>query len=330
MKAVFLDYDTVSNGDIDESALMDALPDMQFFGVTADDDLLSRVADAEIVLTNKIAIRADAIAAAPGLKLICLAATGTNNVDLDAASEHGVGVCNITSYCTDSVVQHVFALIFSLNQHLAGYQKLLQDGAWRDSPQFCLLDYEITELRGKMLGIVGYGELGRGTARMGEALGMNVIIAARPKSDASNADLSNTDPSNANPGRVSFDELLTRADVISIHCPLTADTEELFGAAQFRRMKDTALIINTARGAIIDEQALADALRAGEIGGAGIDVLSEEPPVSGNPLLDPDIPNLIITPHIAWAAREARQRAVDEMAANVKDFMAGGSRGRVV
>jgi glycerate dehydrogenase len=241
-------------------------------------------------------------------------------VDLDVASDRGVGVCNITAYCTDSVVQHVFALIFSLNQHLAGYQKLLQDGAWRDSPQFCLLDYEITELKGKTLGIVGYGELGRGTARMGKALGMNVIISARPKSDASNAD----------PDRVPFDELLARADIISIHSPLTADTEELFGAAQFRRMKETALIINTARGAIIDEQALADALRVGEIGGAGIDVLSEEPPVDGNPLLDRDIPNLIITPHIAWAAREARQRAVDEMAANVKDFLAGGRRGRVV
>ena len=320
MKAVFLDYDTVSNDDIDESALMDAAPEMQFFGVTADEDLSSRVADAEIVLTNKIAIRADTIAAAIRLKLICLAATGTNNVDLDAASEHGVGVCNITAYCTDSVVQHVFALIFSLNQHLVGYQKLLQDEAWRDSPQFCMLDYEITELKGKTLGIVGFGELGRGIARMAAVLGLNVLVSERPGGEASDADHD----------RVPFAELLTRADIISIHCPLTANTEELFGAEQFRRMKETALIINTARGAIIDEQALADALRSGEIGGAGIDVLSEEPPISGNPLLERDIPNLIVTPHIAWAAREARQRAVDEMAANVKDFLAGGRRGRVV
>lgn len=330
MKSVFLDYDTVSNGDIDESVLTDVLPDMRFFGVTAADDLVSRVADAEIVLTNKIAIGADTIAAAPKLKLICLAATGTNNVDLEAAGKRSVGVCNISAYCTDSVVQHVFSLILSLNQHLSSYQKLLQDGAWRDSPQFCLLHYPIRELRGQMLGIIGYGELGRGAAAMGKTLGMNVLVSLRPGCDDRQPIASQSDKNQTNVKRITFDEMLERADVISIHCPLTADTEKLFAASEFRRMKDTALLINTARGAIIDEQALADALRAGEIGGAGIDVLSEEPPVNGNPLLDATIPNLIVTPHIAWAAGEARQRAVDEMAANLKDFIAGGTRGRVV
>ncbi|MGH8495691.1 MAG: D-2-hydroxyacid dehydrogenase [Gammaproteobacteria bacterium] len=316
MKAVFLDFATVSRSDLDVAALKAILPGIELFDVTHALELPGRIAGAEVVITNKIRIDAAAIAAARNLRLVALVATGTNNVDLGAARERGVAVCNIRGYCTASVVQHVYALILALTHHLAGYQRLLQEGAWRESPQFCLLDYPIRELVGKTLGIVGFGELGQGVARAAPAFGLEVLIAERRGA-----------PLRA--GRMAFDELLGRADILSLHCPLTPETARLIGAAELRRMRSDAVLINTARGALVDERALADALRARAIGGAGIDVLSEEPPVGGNPLLAGDIPNLIVTPHIAWAAREARQRALDEVVANVADFLAGGQRGRV-
>ena len=316
-RAVVLDLATITNGDLDLSALDAALPGWVGFPVTRADELHARIADAEIVLTNKIRLDRAAFDAAPALRLVCLAATGTNNVDLAAARERGVAVANLRGYCTASVAQHVFALILALTIDIPGYRRLLDDGAWRDSPQFCLLDYPVRELAGKVLGIVGYGELGRATARIGEAFGMTVLVAERPGAGAQD-------------GRVPLDELLAHADVVSLHCPLTDATRGLIDGDALRRMKPDALLINTARGALVDEAALADALRAGTIGGAGIDVLSEEPPVHGNPLLDGAIPHLIVTPHIAWAAREARQRAVDEMAANARAFLAGEARNRVL
>ena len=317
-RAVVLDLATITRGDLDLTALDDALPGWVGHPVTRPDELHARIADADVVLTNKIRLDAAAFAAAPRLKLVCLAATGTNNVDLDAARTRGIAVTNIRGYCTASVAQHVFALILALTIDLPGYRRLLADGAWRDSPQFCLLDYPIRELAGKTLGIVGYGELGRATARIGEAFGMDILVAQRVGTD------------DARDGRVPLDELLARADIVSLHCPLTPATRGMIDQAALERMKPDALLINTARGALVDEAALADALRAGRIGGAGIDVLSEEPPVNGNPLLADDIPNLIVTPHIAWAAREARQRAIDEMAANARAFLAGQTRNRVV
>lgn len=316
MRAVFLDFATVSRDDLDVAALNATLPEIELFDVTHSQDLPERLAGAEVVITNKIRIDAAAIAAAPHLKLVALVATGTNNIDLDAARARSIAVCNIRGYCTAAVVQHVYALILALTHHLAAYQRLLREGAWRDSPQFCLLDYPIRELKGKTLGIVGFGELGRGVARAAPAFGLEVLVAEhRGKAPRE--------------GRLAFDELLERADVLSLHCPLTPDTMGLIGGAELDRMRRDALLINTARGALIDEQALAQALRAHEIGGAGIDVLSREPPVDGNPLLAGDIPNLIVTPHIAWAAREARQRALDEVVTNVADFLAGGRRGRI-
>ena len=316
-RAVVLDLATITRGDLDLSAMDAALPGWHGYPVTRADELHARIADAEVVLTNKIRLDRSAIEAARELKLICLAATGTNNIDLEAASARGIAVCNIRAYCTASVVQHVFALILALTINIPGYRKLLDDGAWRDSPQFCLLDYPIRELAGKTFGVVGFGELGRAAARMAEAFGMSVVVADRPGSAPQQ-------------GRVPLDEVLAVADVLSLHCPLTPATRGLIDAAALRRMKRDALLINTARGALVDEQALADALRDGVIGGAGIDVLSEEPPVNGNPLLEPGIPNLIVTPHIAWAAREARQRAIDEMAANARAFLNGERRNRVI
>ncbi|MDE1888289.1 MAG: glycerate dehydrogenase, partial [Gammaproteobacteria bacterium] len=236
--------------------------------------------------------------------------------DLEAARARGIAVTNVPGYSTMSVVQQVFALALALTQHLKEYEALLQAGAWRRAPQFTLLDYPIRELAGKTLGIMGHGDIGKAVARVAEALGMQVLIAARNDDDY-------------RPGRVPLAQLLAQADVLCIHVPLLPETRNLIGAGELALMKHDALVINCARGGIVDEQALADALRAHRLGGAGVDVLSEEPPVHGNPLLEPGIPNLIVTPHVAWATREARQRVVNEMALNIEAFKQGEKRNRV-
>ncbi|NGP52414.1 D-2-hydroxyacid dehydrogenase [Thioalkalivibrio sp. XN8] len=320
---VFPDFATVSRGDLELGALDRPELGLRLYDLTRPEELPDRLAEAEILITNKLRIGAAELAAAPRLRLICLAATGVNNVDLGAARERGIGVCNITGYCTASVVQHTYALILALTHHLAGYQRLLQEGAWRDSPQFCLLDYPIRELAGRKLGIVGYGELGRGVARAAPAFGLEVLVSERPGGTAQG-------PASAAAARLPFEAVLEQADILSLHCPLTDATRGLIDSAALARMRRDALLINTARGALVDSAALAAALRAGQIGGAGIDVLPQEPPVDGDPLLDPAIPNLIVTPHVAWAARESRQRALDEIAANIHSFLAGGRRGRVI
>jgi len=318
MKAVFLDFDTVSHRDVDAGPLEATGIDLTLYGVTREEEIETRIGPAEIIIVNKIRLDARRLGMAPALKLVCLAATGTNNVDIDCAGERGIGVCNIESYCTQSVVQHVFAAILALTHHLQGYQALLQAGAWRDSPQFCLLDFPIRELSGRTLGVIGLGELGSSVAEVARAFGMRILVAQRPGSET------------PTPGRVPLSRLLAESDVISLHCPLTDATRGLIGAGELAAMKPDALLINTARGGLVDSAALADALRSGRIGGAGIDVLPEEPPVHGDPLLAADIPNLIITPHIAWAARESRQRAVNEIAANIQSFLSGGRRQRIV
>jgi glycerate dehydrogenase len=319
LRAVFLDFGTVCfRGDLDPGALMQTMPDLELRDHTDQSDVVARLSGANIALLNKLRLGRETISQLPDLRLIVLAATGTNNVDLEAARERGIGVCNLRDYCTSSVVQHVLAVMLLLNQHLREYDALVRSGAWQRGDQFCLLDYPIRELAGRKLGIVGFGTLGRGVARAASlALGLEVLIANRPGGERV-------------PGRCDLDELLPQVDVLSLHCPLTPQTEGMLGAAQLARMKPDAMLINTARGALVDAQALADALRSGRLGGAAIDVLPQEPPTRGNPLLASDIPNLIVTPHIAWAAREARQRCIDEMAANVADFLRGGHRGRVV
>lgn len=318
MRGAFLDFQTVSfNQDVDAAPLQAVMDDLRLWPTTAALELRDHAADAEVLFSNKVRLDRTLIDALPDLKLICLAATGTNNVDLQVAAERGVAVCNVVSYCTAAVAQHVFALVLSLNQHLGEYGALLAGGAWKRAPQFTLLDYPIRELTGRVMGIVGYGELGSAVARLAEAFGMRVLIAARNANDTRT-------------GRVPLAELLSQSDVVSLHCPLTPETRGLIGEEQLALMKPDGLLINTARGALVDERALADALRGGTIGGAGIDVLSEEPPVHGNALLEPGIPNLIVTPHIAWATREARQRVIVEMAANVAAFKKGEKRNRVV
>lgn len=316
-RASFLDFATLGPG-IDTSAL-DALADVQYFGATRTDAMAERMHGANIAIVNKARIDAEMIRATPTLELIVLAATGSDNVDVAEAERRGIGVANIRSYCTAAVVQHVFAMVLSLTRKLAEYQAAIYDGAWQSSETFALFDFPIHELTDKVLGIVGYGALGQGVAELGRCFGMDVVVSQRPGDDGIAA-----------PDRVPFAELLERADVMSLHCPLTDATRGLIGAAELATMKSHALLINTARGALIDSEALVAALLAGTIGGAGIDVLEVEPPRGDEPLLAPGIPNLILTPHIAWTARESRQRALDQVAENVADFLAGGTLRRLV
>lgn len=317
MRAVFLDYETVSNADLDTSGLTRAMPELQFHGSTDDAQIAGRIDDTEIVLLNKFALTRDHLFAAKRLKLIALAGTGTDNVDLAAARERGIGVCNVRGYCGQSVMQQVWAMILSLTQHVHEYTELAKNGSWVKSEGLTMLAYPIRELSGRTFGVVGWGELGRAAAKAAQAFGMQVVIANRPGGARE-------------PERLDLDQLLAMSDVVSLHCPLTPATRGMIGARELALMKPDALLINTARGGLIDGHALASALRARRLGGAGIDVLPQEPPVDGDPLLDPDIPNLLLTPHVAWAAREARQRCLDEIAANVQDFLSGGRRNRVV
>ena len=287
-------------------------------------EINERISGADIVLLNTVTLSRAHLQAARAVKLVALAATGTDNVDLQAAQELGIAVCNLRGYCTASVAQHAWAMILSLTQHLTDHARFATDGAWQQGEEPDVLARPLRELAGRTLGVVGFGALGRAVAKVGEAFGMRVIVARRP--DAAPPDLSQP----PDPPRVALAQLLAASDVVSLHCPLTPATRGMIGARELALMKSDALLINTARGALVDAHALAAALKAGRLGGAGIDVLSQEPPVDGNPLLDPGIPNLIVTPHIAWAAREARQRCLDEMAANIEDFRRGGRRGRVV
>lgn len=317
MRAVFLDYGTVSAGDLDAAALRRVLPELRLHAVSRQDEVAARIAHCEVVLVNKLRIDRALIEASPALRLIGLSATGTNNVDLEAAREHGVMVCNIRDYCTPSVAQHVLGAILALTHRFADYSRLAAQ-KWGQAQQFTMLDYPVRELRGRVLGVVGWGVLGRAVATACEtALGMNVLVANRPGGERL-------------PGRVDLEQLLAQSDVVTLHCPLTPATEGLIGTRELSLMKPDALLVNTARGALVDVDALATALRSGRLGGAAIDVLPQEPPVDGSPLLAPDIPNLLLTPHTAWAARESRQRALDELASNVADCLAGGWRGRVV
>jgi glycerate dehydrogenase len=317
VRAVFLDYETVSNGDLDTSGLNGVMPGLQIFGSTSESEAAGRIADAEIVLLNGFVLTRALVHGAKRLKLIALSATGTDNVDLAAAQARGVGVCNVSGYCSRSVMQQVWAMILGLTQRLEEFTRVARNGTWQRSEGFDYFQQPIRELSGLTFGVVGWGELGRSAAGAAAAFGMRVVIADRPGGAHE-------------PGRFDLDQVLAMSDVVSLHCPLNEATRGLIGARELALMKPDALLINTARGGLIDSHALAAALKAHRLGGAGIDVLPEEPPVNGDPLLEPGIPNLLLTPHVAWAAREARQRCLDEIAANVRDFLMGGRRGRVV
>jgi len=314
-RTVFLDLATVDRGDLDFAGLREAAGELVTWPVTGPGELAERLAGADVVVLNKVRLDAAVLEAARP-QLVCLAATGSDNVDVAAARRLGTGVANIRDYCTDSVVQHVFALVLALTVHLVDYRAALRGGAWSESDTFTLLDLPVRELAGKTFAVVGYGTLGRAAARQAECFGMEVLVAEHPGETPRS-------------GRVSFDTALAQAHVLSLHAPLTRTTHNLIDADSIARMRPDAVLINTARGGLVDEPALAAALRARRIGGAGLDVLTREPPAPDNPLLAPDLPNCIVTPHIAWAAREARQRALDEIAANISAWRSGERRNRL-
>ena len=303
-------------GDLDPGRLHATLTELALYPATAPDAIVERLTGCEVALINKIRLGANEFAALADLRLVCLAATGSDNVDLEAARAHGVAVTNIRDYCTPSVAQHVMALILTLARRLDRYRALVSEGHWQAPKPFCLLDAPIIDLDGLTLGIVGYGTLAKAVERAASAFGMRTLIANRPGGQPV-------------AGRVALEALLERADVVSLHCPLNDMTRGMINAQALRRMSPSALLINTARGGLIDGAALGDALREGRLGGAGIDVLPVEPPDADDPLLASDIPNLIVTPHVAWASVKARQNALDELAQNVASFVAGGDRYRI-
>ncbi|MCU7845146.1 MAG: 2-hydroxyacid dehydrogenase [Candidatus Thiodiazotropha sp. (ex Monitilora ramsayi)] len=315
-KGIFLDVASVDRGDIDWSSLKSSAHQWEWHQASTPQQTRERLTDADLVISNKVLLDRSFLAASENIKLVCIAATGTNNVDLEAAKDRGIAVANVTGYATASVVQHVFSLILSLVTQQPSYRRAIARGDWQHATQFCLLDYPIWELSGKYLGIVGFGELGRAVSHVAEAFGMKVLVAQRP------GGVSASD-------RMPLHELLPQVDVLSLHVPLAENTRNLIGAIELGLMQPHALLINTARGGIVNESALADALIKGHLGGAGVDVLTIEPPSDGNPLLDPQVPNLIVTPHIAWASRESRQRLIDEVAANIQAYLAGDLRNRV-
>ncbi len=317
MKAVFLDFATMGP-DLDVAPLRDLFSGFDVYDNTTDEQVAERIDGAEFVFANKFQFTPDVLQKAESLRFIGLAATGVDNVDLDGAKEHGVAVANIRAYCTQSIVEHVFGTLLMLTHSLHRYNASVRAGDWQKSDEFCMLTHPIRELSAMKLGIVGHGVLGSAVARTGEWFGMDVLVSQRPGFET-------TDTT-----RVPFGQVLEQADVLSLHCPLTERTRGLIGEKELGRMKPGAFLINTARGGLVDANALVAALENGEIAGAAVDVLEKEPPVDGNPLLDYKGDNLIITPHIAWGTNEARQNALEEMAANVKAFLDGEERNRVI
>ena len=305
LKAVLLDGNTLGNASLD---VLTKLPvELTVYNLTTPEQVEKRIADAAIVLTNKVVLDAGILSRTRHLKYVGVLATGTNNVDLSAAADQGITVRNVAGYSTAGVAQHTMALMLSLAQSLPAYHQDVMSGVWKNSDMFCRLDHPIMELTGKKLLIVGYGALGQATAKLAQTFGMEILKAKVPGS--SNAE-----------GRIDLDEGLQQADVVSLHCPLTESTHHLIDERRLSFMKPHALLINTARGGIVDEQAMADALNSGRIGGAGFDVLSTEPPGNGNPLLSVDNTNFILTPHNAWASPESRERLLQMTVDNLKTF----------
>jgi glycerate dehydrogenase len=284
---------------------------------TAADQVVERLAEASVAITNKVALRGPVLARLTGLRLIAVAATGYDCVDLAWCREHGIAVSNIRQYAVHTVPEHVFALVLALRRNLVGYRAAVAAGKWQEARQFCVFDGEIRDLHGSVLGIVGHGSIGGAVASIGAAFGMKVLYSTDPEHPAVDAQ------------HRPLAELVATADVLTLHCPLTAQTRGLIGETELRSMKRGAMLINTARGGLVDEAALRRALTEGWIGGAGFDVLTSEPPREGNVLLELDLPNFILTPHVAWASIEAMEGLADQLTANI-DAWAGGEARNVV
>lgn len=290
------------------------------YSATSPAQVAERLAGANIAITNKAPIDAATVDANFGLKMIAVSATGTNNIDLEACRRRGIVVSNIRGYAEHTVPEHVMALLLALSRNLIAWRETVRAGRWQQAAQFCLFDHPIRDLHGATLGVIGSGTLGNGVARLAEAFGMQVLRAER------------RGETNVRPGYTAFDEVLARADAISLHCPLTTETTGLIGEPELRAMKPSALLINTARGGIVDEQALVRALREGWIAGAGFDVITAEPPPAGHPMVNPvllALPNFLLTPHVAWSSRPAMQTLADQLIDNIEAFVAGAPRNQV-
>jgi glycerate dehydrogenase len=281
---------------------------------TRPEDVVARLQDADIVIVNKVGLSADALAQAPHVKMIAVAATGTDIVDLAYCRAHGIVVSNIRGYAVHTVPEHAFMLMLALRRNLLGWREDVRVGLWQQTDQFCLFTRPVNDLHGSTLGLVGFGSLGHGMQKIAEAFGMQVLIAEHKGAATTRA------------GHTPFDRVLAEADVISLHTPLTAATRHMISTREFGLMKPSAILINTARGNLVDEAALIQALKSGQIAGAGFDVLSVEPPREGHPLLDLDLPNFILTPHVAWSSREAMQTLADQLVDNIEAFVAGAPR----
>ena len=309
MRITILDGHTTNPGDLSWEPLA-RLGSLAVHDRTAAADIVARAADADVVLTNKTPLTRETIAALPELKCIGVLATGYNVVDVAAARDRGIPVCNVPEYGTPNVAQATFALLLELTNRVGRHAELVRGGRWSSCPDFCFWEGELVELAGLTLGIVGYGRIGRAVAQVGRAFGMRILAWRRGRGD--------------DPECVALDALLRDSDVVSLHCPLTPETREIIDAAALATMKPTAFLINTARGPLVNEADLAAALNDGRLAGAGLDVLAVEPPPATNPLLAAR--NCVITPHIAWATREARRRLIEITAGNVRAFAAGTPR----
>ncbi len=302
---VFLERDTL-RADLRRPAFEHVWRD---YGATLPGEVLERLEGATVAVVNKLPLRAEVLARLPALRLIAVAATGTDNIDLDFCRAHNIAVSNVTGYARATLPEHVLMLMLALRRNLLAYDAAVRAGEWRRAEQFCLHAREIRDLHGSTLGLLGHGTLGRGVERLARAFGMEVLIAERKGA------------ADVREGRAPFAEVLRRADVLSLHVPLNEETREMIGREEFALMKPSAVLINCARGGVVDERALARALRERRIAGAGVDVLSTEPPREENPLLARDVPNLIVTPHVAWAGREAQQILADQLVDNIEAFV---------
>ena len=310
---VVLDRDTLVNRPFD----FDFPHTLSSYGTTEAHETLERIRGADIVITNKVVISAQAFAENPQLKLVAVTATGVNNVDVEAAKQTGTAVCNIRAYGNESVAEHAFMMMITLMRNLPAYQRDVAAGLWENSPFFCHLGAPMRDLNGKTLAIFGRGNIGKTLATYAQAFKMNVVFAEHKNAQS------------VRDGYVSFDEAIRSADVVSLNCPLTPQTANMIGEAELQQMKPGAILINCGRGGLVDEAALVAALKYGQIGGAGFDVLTQEPPRDGNPLLKARLPNLIVTPHIAWASQEAANRLFDILLDNINRFVAGNPQNLV-
>ena len=310
---VVLDRDTLVNRPFD----FDFPHTLSSYGTTEAHETLERIRGADIVITNKVVISAQAFAENPQLKLVAVTATGVNNVDVEVAKQNGTAVCNIRAYGNESVAEHAFMMMITLMRNLPAYQRDVAAGLWENSPFFCHLGAPMRDLNGKTLAIFGRGNIGKTLATYAQAFKMNVVFAEHKNAQ------------NVRDGYVSFDEAIRSADVVSLNCPLTPQTANMIGEAELQQMKPGAILINCGRGGLVDEAALVAALKYGQIGGAGFDVLTQEPPRDGNPLLKARLPNLIVTPHIAWASQEAANRLFDILLDNINRFVAGNPQNLV-